>query len=301
MDVKQPEYMIAIAEEGSIAAAAARMFVTQSALNQQLLKLEAELGTPLFERQYHKMVPTYAGENYIAAARQMVAIKNDTYKMIRDIAQEKAGEISLAYSPEQGSLLFSKIYPVFHEKYPDFHFKNVEGRIPKIEQLLLSREVTYGLLAYSKQSPKKKDFTYLPNGREYIVLAVPTSHPLAYLAGEESWDSLPPIDITLFKDDAFILPSKDTGVSKMLHSFFDEVNFQPKILLESASSYTIQRCVNQQMGPGFLPQSYATCEMAAVFFRTKPALYWNRSIAYLKGTYVSEPEKYMIQLLQDYA
>ena len=44
MDLKQLEYIIAIAEEQSIAKAAQKLFMTQSGLNQQLLKLERELG-----------------------------------------------------------------------------------------------------------------------------------------------------------------------------------------------------------------------------------------------------------------
>ena len=49
MDVKQMLYMVTIAQEGGISKAA-KLFITQSALDQQLLKLEHELGTPLFYR-----------------------------------------------------------------------------------------------------------------------------------------------------------------------------------------------------------------------------------------------------------
>ena len=48
MVLKQIENMIAIEQEQSISRAAEKLFLTQSALNQQLLKLEKELGTPLF-------------------------------------------------------------------------------------------------------------------------------------------------------------------------------------------------------------------------------------------------------------
>jgi DNA-binding transcriptional LysR family regulator len=50
MDLKQLEYIIKIAEENNITRAAEKLFITQSALNQQLLKLEKELGTQLFYR-----------------------------------------------------------------------------------------------------------------------------------------------------------------------------------------------------------------------------------------------------------
>lgn len=50
MDLLHLEYMIKIAEENNITKAAQKLFITQSALNQQLLKLEKELGTQLFVR-----------------------------------------------------------------------------------------------------------------------------------------------------------------------------------------------------------------------------------------------------------
>lgn len=50
MDLKQLEYMVKIAKEKNITKAAKKLFITQSALNQQLLKLEKDLGAPLFYR-----------------------------------------------------------------------------------------------------------------------------------------------------------------------------------------------------------------------------------------------------------
>ena len=44
MDTKQIEYILKIAEEGNITHAAEKLFLTQPALNQQLLRLEKELG-----------------------------------------------------------------------------------------------------------------------------------------------------------------------------------------------------------------------------------------------------------------
>ena len=65
MDLRQIENIIAIEQEQSISRAAEKLFLTQSALNQQLLKLEKELGTPLFERRKHSMIPTFAGRIYL--------------------------------------------------------------------------------------------------------------------------------------------------------------------------------------------------------------------------------------------
>lgn len=60
----------------------------------------------------------------------------------------------------------------------------------KVEQLLLQKEITLACVAYAtgKQNP---DLEYRDFGAEYLVLALPASHPLAHLAGEESWKTLP--------------------------------------------------------------------------------------------------------------
>ena len=69
MDTKQIEYILKIAEENNITKAAEKLFITQSALNQQLLKLEKELGTPLFHRSRTNWRLTEAGEIYIEGAK----------------------------------------------------------------------------------------------------------------------------------------------------------------------------------------------------------------------------------------
>lgn len=82
MDLKQIEYILKIAEEQNITHAAEKLFITQSALNQQLLKLEKELGTPLFYRSRTDWHPTPAGEIYLNAAKDILLIKKNAYNPI---------------------------------------------------------------------------------------------------------------------------------------------------------------------------------------------------------------------------
>ena len=65
MDLRQIQYIVAIAEENNITRAAEKLYITQSALNQQLLKLEKELGVQLFHRSRTDWHPTEAGEIYL--------------------------------------------------------------------------------------------------------------------------------------------------------------------------------------------------------------------------------------------
>ena len=298
MDLSQLENIIAIAEEKNIARAAERKFLTQSALNQQLLRLEKELGTPLFERKYHSLELTPAGNAYIMTAREMLKMKDDTYKIIQDIARNDAGEISIAFTPEKGAIFFADVYTAFREKYPKFTFRTYEARVPRIMQLLLKQEITYGLITYSEHNIKESRLDYIDLAREYLILAMPASHPLAYLA-RESEDELPSIDMSLLKDEQYILASKNTNIRSMIDYILNTHNINPSILIETGSSITQFNMVRNGLGIAFLPQSYATPTDGIVYFLPEPHQSWMRAIAYKKGTYISKAEKYLIELFKE--
>lgn len=100
MDVKQMTYILTIAQEGGISKAAAKLFITQSALDQQLLKLEHELGTRLFFRSRSSFALTEAGRVYADYARRMLELKNEAYRIIHDIADRSISIITLIKRPK---------------------------------------------------------------------------------------------------------------------------------------------------------------------------------------------------------
>ncbi len=300
MDLRQIENIVAIEQEQSISKAAERLFLTQSALNQQLLRLEKELGIQLFERKKHAMIPTFAGKVYLATAHRMIDMKKETYKIIHDISNETAGEISVAYSPERGSLLFSHIYPTFRRRYPNVTFSIHEAHVKKMETMLLQKEVTLACLTYS-QGSKHAAIEYVDTKKELMVLGLPASHPLAHLAGERSWETFPSIDLALLRDEAFALVAKTTRLRTMIDESFRAAGFLPKVLFESSSTATVVNMVKNQVCPAFFPQSYVDPSAPMVYFTTKPKQSWVQTVAYLKGEYLTKPEKYFIELVKQYS
>lgn len=300
MDLRQIENIVAIEQEQSISKAAERLFLTQSALNQQLLRLEKELGIQLFERKKHAMIPTFAGKVYLATAHRMIDMKKETYKIIHDISNETAGEISVAYSPERGSLLFSHIYPTFRRRYPNVTFSIHEAHVKKMETMLLQKEVTLACLTYS-QGSKHAAIEYVDTKKELMVLGLPASHPLAHLAGERSWETFSSIDLALLRDEAFALVAKTTRLRTMIDDSFRAAGFLPKVLFESSSTATVVNMVKNQVCPAFFPQSYVDPSAPMVYFTTKPKQSWVQTIAYLKGEYLTKPEKYFIELVKQYS
>jgi DNA-binding transcriptional LysR family regulator len=73
VSLSQIEYFIAVAEKGNVGRAAHRVRVAQPALSRQIRALEAELGTPLFERTPRGMTLLPAGAKFLAHARAILS------------------------------------------------------------------------------------------------------------------------------------------------------------------------------------------------------------------------------------
>lgn len=154
MDLRQIQYIVAIAEENNITRAAEKLYITQSALNQQLLKLEKELGVQLFHRSRTDWHPTEAGEIYLKAAREMLLLKKDTYHRIHDLAKIQQGELSVGFTPGRGIAMFSNVYPKFHRLHPNIQVTPRELSVQKQQELLISGELDLGFVTLVPEQQK---------------------------------------------------------------------------------------------------------------------------------------------------
>lgn len=71
MNLKHAQYMMTILQEGSITAAAKKLFISQPSLSQMVKLVETNLGTAVFNRTTEPLSLTPAGEKYMEAAGQI--------------------------------------------------------------------------------------------------------------------------------------------------------------------------------------------------------------------------------------
>ena len=207
MDLKQLEYIIKIAEENNITRAAEKLYITQSALNQQLLRLERELGTPLFYRSRTNWHPTEAGQVYVENAKKILQIKHETYSIISDIAATKKGSLSVGLTPGRGIDMFTAVYPAFHQQYPDI---TVEPREMSVRSQ--QHEIAQGRLDIGFMTLRESDRTgdvYQVIGREEFVLAIPEGHPLGAMAAPAG-NPLAVMDLARLKYEPFVFMYRES-------------------------------------------------------------------------------------------
>ena len=295
MDLKQIEYIVKIDDEHSITRAAEKLFVTQSALNQQLLRLEKELGAPLFHRSKVDMRPTEIGQVYLDNAREILRIKQRTYNLINDMTDAKKGRLSIGFTPGRGSEMFTHVYPSFHQAYPNVIVEPHELSVHRQQQMISQGNLDIGFQTLSER--QRTDSEYIKLGEEEIFLLVPSIHPAAeQLAATQTASAPFPIaNLTLFQYEPFVLMYKESTIRAITDEIFRKYGFTPNVLFETASNNTVLSMIEANLCCGVVPEYYVRRlpkGISCFAFPTHPS--WDIVANYRKNGYLSEAAKYFI-------
>jgi DNA-binding transcriptional LysR family regulator len=98
MELRHLRYFVAVAEEGSVTRAAARLGLQQPPLSQQIRALEAELGVTLFERTARSLRLNAAGEAFLQDARRLLAAAGDAARRLQRMARGEQGRLLLGFT-----------------------------------------------------------------------------------------------------------------------------------------------------------------------------------------------------------
>src|SRR3981081_1690730 len=118
MNLRQLQYLLAIADEGSFTRAAQQLLVAQPSLSHQIKSLERELGGPLLERLPTGVRLTAAGKAFLPEARAAVTHAERAQRNARSAFGLEAGELEVATVT---SVAFGVLPPAFEswrEHYP---------------------------------------------------------------------------------------------------------------------------------------------------------------------------------------
>lgn len=299
MDTKNIEYMLKLAEENNITHAAEKLFITQSALNQQLLKLEKELGAPLFHRSRTDWRPTAAGEVYLNNAREMLRIKHETYQIIDDMAQNKRGNLSIGLTPGRGITMFTAIYPEFHRKYPHIIVEPRELSVKTQHTQIQSGSLDLGFVTLCEKQRVNHGYDTLLT--EEIVLAVPSIHPICKQAVCTKDSRLPVLDITNLQFEPFVLMYKESTIRSLVDDIFEQADFEPNVLFETSSTSTIVNMIQSNLCCGLIPSYYVKTPPEGVTCFSLPSHpTWDLAACYRKNSYQSLAAKKFIAMAREY-
>lgn len=113
LDLRDLHYFETIAETGHLGRAAKKVFRSQPALTACIRRLEATLGTPLFEREGRGIRLTAAGDALLRRARGLRIAAEDAAREISDVGSGVAGVVRIGILPTLATFLFPAVSRVF--------------------------------------------------------------------------------------------------------------------------------------------------------------------------------------------
>lgn len=295
MDLKQLEYIVAIEKCGNMTEAAEQLFITPSALSQQLIKLEAELGTQLFTRSRRHMIPTAAGTIYLKTAKKMLAMRQAAYSEIRNIAGCVTGFYRVGLTFEHGSDVFARIYPQFHRKYPGIQIRCYQFLVPEMLDMLANNQLDIAfILTGEPQNYDKVEYRMLSS--ENLLIGLPRSHPL--MEGVEPMDyPRSHIDLKLLEEDEFGLAlGSSTMRTELIDPIFAHFDFQPHIMIETSFNNFLEQLPVRDVCCSIVPQSRVHNYRDAHWFYMPEDPKFQFGVAYIKGYRLSSALEDFIDL-----
>lgn len=179
MDLKELDYIVTVANEGSISRAAEKLFMAQSSLSQAVRLFEQDLGTPIFVRTARGVRPTSAGEAFIFHARQILQQYQEARSEASDIENLKGGTVIFGISTYRGTYLLPPVLKKFHALYPRVHVEICEMDSIDLENKILEGLLDLALIAAPPVRIKHGvDFLM----RDEIMIATTADHPVMAFA-----------------------------------------------------------------------------------------------------------------------
>ena len=248
MELRQLEYLAAVVSHGSFGRAAQEIYVTQSALSQQIARLEEELGLTLLNRGPRGVEPTPAGLEFLDHARAILSRVSEARAAVDDHIGVVRGVARVAATPYDTSELPAALAG-FHRAHPQVQIAFQRESAAQIVEQFASGTLDAAVLAVDHGMK-------LPAS---VAVHVLSEEPLCLLASSE--DGLArggrPDDAGVTIEDLrgrpVIMPSRGTALRLLLDAVFADVGFSPLPRFETSDPQMIHQLVSAGLGVSVVP------------------------------------------------
>jgi DNA-binding transcriptional LysR family regulator len=141
MELRHLQYLVAVIEEGTVTAAAARLHVAQPGVSAQLRQLERELGEPLLTRTSRGVAPTAAGEAVLPYARAALAAVEGARLAVDELKGLVRGRVAVGMAPSLAATDLPDLLADFRAAHPAVEISLREGTSDDLLAQLVAGEV----------------------------------------------------------------------------------------------------------------------------------------------------------------
>ncbi len=241
MEVHQLRYFCAVARHGTFTRASEAEHVAQPSLSQQILKLEAELGSRLFDRLPRSAKLTVAGKAFLPKAERILRELEEAKTELLEMAGNEKGDVVVGIIPTIAAYILPRLLKGFAARHPLIRVKIVEDITPTLLQRLHDGTIDMAIAALPVAGGELVS-EELFEEKFYAVL------PERHRRASRTSISLPELN-----REPFLLLKEGHCFRDSLIAACHKSNLTPSVVFESGQFASILAMVSAGMGVSAVP------------------------------------------------
>lgn len=269
---------------------AANLGVPQPTLSRRLARLEADLGTRLFDRGGRGLELNPRGRAFADAAHEATAALRAGAAEVARLADPGTGPVHLDFMHSLGTWMVPDILRAARATRPGAAIHLHQGAARLLVDRVISGESDLALVG--PQPPESADggpLEWTPLARQRLAIGLPVDHRLA--------GSAAPVRLRSVADDPFIAMLPGYGTRLLLDELAAGAGFRPRLIFESMELTTVAGLVSAGLGVALLPIDDPFLSVTGVVLRPiAPAAHRELGVIHRRG---AEPAPPVAALLDD--
>lgn len=247
MNIQSLRYFISVTKHLNFTKAAEEFYIAQSAMSQQILRLEKELDVSLFDRSYKNITLTHEGTVFLEDACCIVNRYDRAIAKLKNLKKDCKDVIHIAFNGQYERVFFPDLMSIFLNSYPNIQLKLHFCPLNKIEYEL--EQGVYDLvIGYPYEFIDNKILQTITLFRDNISLAVNHSHPITQ---KES------IDFMEFKEESILMVQESDSPKNFsrMKQDLQKYGYDPNKIEQVQNFDTMLLMVESGTGIAFVPSS----------------------------------------------
>jgi DNA-binding transcriptional LysR family regulator len=246
VELRQLEYLIAVAEEENFTRAAERVHISQSGVSAQIRQLESDLGAVLIDRTTRRAGLTGAGAAVLGHARAVLAAVDAMRQAVDEVNGLIRGRLTVGMVTACTVQPLFDILAGFHLAHPGIEMLLVEDASDRLVERVRAGEIDLALIGAAGAAPL--GLGALPVVSERLVAAVPRHHPLA---------QTPKASLREIVGYPVICMPSGTGVRAVFDQACAAQSIRPEIAFQASAPGAIADLAARDLGVAILSESMA--------------------------------------------
>ncbi|MGW2489221.1 LysR family transcriptional regulator [Streptomyces sp. NPDC001606] len=238
MDLLSLRYFQAVARHQHISRAAAELRVAQPSVSRTIIRLEAELGVPLFDRPGRRVRLNEHGAAFLRRVDRALAELDDAQREMADASGAGPGRIAVA---AETLLQLSDVLSAFRALRPEAKVRLFQAPVDAMGRHLATGDVDFALASQPLAGPELRSVELV---REEVLLAVPPGHRLA---GRQR------VTVAELAAEEFVSTRPGHWQRVLLERLFAREGLTPRVVCEGDEAAATPGLIGAGLGIGLMP------------------------------------------------